>query len=109
MTIKTFMPTAISSDGKPRKSAKKNLCSVLKSSGQITYRSKGKVLYCLTLNGRFLKDHTGLLVTDNSALLTDNPSESLRFIDQEVAIARASALQKNGLEIEIKFEIFPYR
>jgi len=46
---------------------------------------------------------------DNSVLLTDNPSESLRFVDQEVAIARASALQKNGLEIGIKFEIFPYR
>ena len=102
MTITTSMPPAISSDGKPRKSAKKNLCSVLKFSGATTYRSKGKVLYCLTLNGRFLRDHTDLLVTDNSFLLTDNPSESLRFIDQEVAIARASALQKNGLDIEIK-------
>ena len=46
---------------------------------------------------------------DNSVLLTDNPSKSLRFIDQDVAIARASALLKNGLEIGIKFEIFPYR
>lgn len=109
MKITTSMPTAISNDGKPRKSAKKNLCSVLKSSGATTYRSKGKALYCLTLNGRFLKDHTGLLVTDNSVLLTDNPNESLRFIDQEVAIARASALQKNGLEIGVKLELFPYR
>jgi hypothetical protein len=109
MTITTFTPPATSSDGKPKKSAKKNLCSVLKSCGQTIYRSKGKALFCLTLNGKFLKDHSDQLVTDNSVLLTDDASESLKFVDQDVAIARALALQSNGLDVELLLVIFPYR
>ena len=103
------MPPATSSDGKPKKSGRKNLCSVLKSCGQTIYRSKGKALFCLTLNGRFLKDHSDQLVTDNSVLLTDDASESLKFVDQDIAAARASALQSNGLDVGLLLVVFPYR
>jgi len=48
------------------------------------------------------------LVDGNSSLLTENPRNSLRFIDQDIAIARAKALAANGLKVEIKLILFPY-
>jgi hypothetical protein len=105
----TFMPPAISSDGKIRRSKKPTLCSVLKSSGQTTYRSKGKALYCLTLNGRYLIDQSRELIHDDSELCTDDQDLALRFIDQDVAVARAKALAANGYKVGIKLVLFPYR
>lgn len=90
------------------RSRKPVLCSVLKSYGTTTYRARGKGLFCLSLDGRFLRDHTDLMINDASLLLTDDPNESLRFIDQEVAIARALALKENGINVDIKLELFPY-
>jgi len=109
MTIKTFMPPATSSDGKIRRSKKPTLCSVLKSCGQITYRSKGKALYCLTLEGRYLIDQSLELIHDDSELCTDDQNLALRFHEQDVAVARAKALAANGYKVEIKLVLFPYR
>jgi hypothetical protein len=94
--------------GATKKSRKPDLCSPHKSLGKTIHQSKGKALYCLLSNGQYIRDHSGVLVDGNSSLLTENPRNSLRFIDQDIAIARAKALATNGLKVEIKLILFPY-
>jgi hypothetical protein len=103
----TIKPTI--QDGVSRRSKKPVLCSLHKYYGSTTWRSKGKALYCLTLNGRYLIDQSLELIHDDSELCSDDQNLALRFIDQDVAVARAKALAANGYKVEIKLVLFPYR
>ena len=93
--------------GASRKSRKVTCSSFVKYSGAAIW-APSRAQFCLTYQGQYLIDQTDQQVSDQSNWLTTNPSESLRFMDQDVAITRAQALQQQGLAVEVELVRFQY-
>ena len=93
--------------GANRKSRKVTCSSFAKYSEAAIWAPR-RAQFCLTYQGQYLIDQTDQQVSDQSNWLTTNPSESLKFMDQDVAIARAQALRQQGLAVEVKLVRFQY-
>ena len=93
--------------GANRKSRKVTCSSFAKYSEAAIWAPR-RAQFCLTYQGQYLIDQTDQQVSDQSNWLTTNPSESLKFMDQDVAIARAQALQQQGIAVGIKLVRFQY-
>ncbi|WP_461566711.1 hypothetical protein, partial [Synechococcus sp.] len=81
--------------GVNRKS-KKRVCSSFRKYSKTATWAARRVQFCLSYQGQYLLDQTNLKVSDQSAWLTIDPNQSLRFMEQDVAIARAQALKQQG-------------
>ncbi len=101
-TTKVDMPL-----GANRKS-RKPTCSSFARYSEAAIWAPRRAQFCLTYQGQYLLDQTDQQVSDQSNWLTTNPSESLKFMDQDVAITRAQALQQQGIPVEIKLVRFQY-
>ncbi len=106
--IETSTTTATMSDGIGKKSRKPTFCSVHKSSGKNIWQSKGRALFCLCYQEKFLLDQNNLRVSDRSPVTTEDPAKSLRFADQDVAVARIKILQQAGIDVTFKIVLLPY-
>ena len=93
--------------GVNRKSRKVTCSSYVKYSGAAIW-APSRAQFCLMYQGQYLIDQTDQQVSDQSNWLTTNPSESLKFMDQDVAITRAQVLQQQGIAVEIKLVCFQY-
>lgn len=93
--------------GANRKS-RKPTCSSFARYSEAAIWAPRRAQFCLTYQGQYLLDQTDQQVSDQSNWLTTNPSESLKFMDQDVAITRAQALQQQGIAVEIKLVRFQY-
>lgn len=56
----------------------------------------------------YLRDHQHGRVDDHSQLWTADPASSLRFLDQDEAVARIRSLGHLGLDVQIKLVSFSY-